>query len=145
MLCVTEDIHSFFEAFEGLFAEINLTKKWLLCCSYNPNKNKSLSHLHAIGKVLDDLSKKYYNIILLGDFNNEPEEKNVKCPKHLSFKKCFLNMGSQIFINWFLPSLNYTFHNKNPTFKPSKTVKDSKTIYFDRNLIMRYQNLMCVT
>ena len=54
-----------------LFVEINLRKKWLLCWSYNPNKNKILSHLHVIIKVLDDLSKKYDIIILLGDFNNE--------------------------------------------------------------------------
>ena len=62
-------------------------KKWLLCCSYNPNKNKILSHLHVISKALDDLSKKYGNFILLGDFNNEPEEKNMSdFPKYLPFK-----------------------------------------------------------
>ena len=33
--------------------------------------------LHVISKALDDLSKKYDNFILLGDFNNEPEEKNM--------------------------------------------------------------------
>ena len=64
-------------AFQGFFVQINLRKKRLLCCSYNPDKNKILSHLHVINKVLDDLSKKYDNFILLGDFNNEPEEKNV--------------------------------------------------------------------
>ena len=47
------------EAFEGFFVEINLRrKKWLRCCSYNPDKNKILSHLHVISKALDDLSKK---------------------------------------------------------------------------------------
>ena len=50
---------------------------WLLCCSYNPDKNKILSHLHVINKALDDLSKKYDNFILLGDFSNEPGEKNM--------------------------------------------------------------------
>ena len=33
------------------------------------------------------MSKKYDNVILLGDFNNKPEEKNVKFPKHLPFEK----------------------------------------------------------
>ena len=76
------------EAFEGFFIEINLRKKkWLLCCSYNPDKNKILSHLHDISKALDDLSKKYDNFILLGDFSNEEEEKCVKFPKHLPFEK----------------------------------------------------------
>ena len=36
----------------------------------NPDKNKILSHLHAISKALDDLSKKNDNFVLLGDFNN---------------------------------------------------------------------------
>ena len=62
------------EAFEGFFVEINLRKKkWLLCYSYNPDKNKILSYLHVISKVLDDLSKKYDK----SDFNNEPEEKDM--------------------------------------------------------------------
>ena len=34
------------EDFEGFFAEIILRKKWLLCYSYNPDKNKILCYLH---------------------------------------------------------------------------------------------------
>ena len=57
------------EAFQEFFVEINLRKKkWLLCCSYNPDKNKILPHLHATSKALDDLRKKYDNFILLGGF-----------------------------------------------------------------------------
>ena len=52
-------------------------KMWLLWCSHKPDKNKILSHLHVTGKAVDDLSKKCDNFILLGDFNNEPEEKNM--------------------------------------------------------------------
>ena len=40
-------------------------------------KIKFWSHLHVISKALDDSSKKYDNVILLGDFNNEPEQKNM--------------------------------------------------------------------
>ena len=40
--------------------------------------------LHVISKTQDDLSKKYDNVILLGNFNNEPEEKFLK---HLPFEK----------------------------------------------------------
>ena len=36
------------EDFEGFFVEIILRKKWLLCCSYNPDKNKTLSYLHNV-------------------------------------------------------------------------------------------------
>ena len=60
---------------EGFFTEINLrTKKWLLSCSYNSHKNNIGTHLQIIGKALDKLSTSYNNIILLGDFNVEPEE-----------------------------------------------------------------------
>ena len=36
-----------------------------------------MSHLHVIRTALDYLSKKYDNFILFGDFNKEPEEKNM--------------------------------------------------------------------
>ena len=45
------------------FVEIILhKKKWLINCSYNPNKNN-------ISKALDAFSTKYKNVILLDDFN----------------------------------------------------------------------------
>ena len=56
--------------------------KWLLSCSYNPHKNNIGTHLKAIGKALDKLSTSYNNIILLGDFNVEPEEATM--PEFLS-------------------------------------------------------------
>ena len=63
-------------------------KKWLLCCSYNPDKSSILPHLYVISKALDDVSKKYDNFILLSNLNNEPEQKkDVKFPKHLPFGK----------------------------------------------------------
>ena len=64
------------ETFEKFFVETNLRKKkCLFCCSYNPDKNQIVSRLHVISKTLDDLSKKYDNFVLLGNFNNESEEK----------------------------------------------------------------------
>ena len=63
---------------------------WRFCCFYNENQNKILSHLHVISKSLDDLSKNYDTVILLGDLNIELEVKNhVKSPKHLRFKKYY--------------------------------------------------------
>ena len=41
--------------------------------------------------------------------------------------------------------LKLNFQIKNPIFKPSKAIKDSKILYLDRNLIMCYQNLMYAT
>ena len=64
--------------FEGIFVEINLRKKkWLLCCSYNPHKSNITNHLKNVCKSLDKLNSTYDNLVLLGDFNAEPEEESI--------------------------------------------------------------------
>ena len=63
---------------EALFVEINLRKrKWLFSFSYNPHKNLIVTHLSGIKVVLDVLSSKYENIIIIADFNLEPKESAV--------------------------------------------------------------------
>ena len=63
---------------EGLLVEINLRKKkWLLCCSYNPNKNLISTHLNEVGRHLDLYSTKYDNILLLGDYNVELDNSHL--------------------------------------------------------------------
>ena len=65
-------------SFEGFFAEINLRKKkWLLSCSYNPNRNKTVNHMKNINPGLDQFTSFYDNIVLLGDSNVEPGEENM--------------------------------------------------------------------
>ena len=60
---------------ERFFNEINLRKnRWLLSCSYNSHENNIGYNLQITGKTLDKLSTTYNNIILLVDFNVEPEE-----------------------------------------------------------------------
>ena len=65
MLFVREDnpaklIFTEVSPIEGFYVEINLRKqKWLIFCSYNPNK-------HNISKHIEVLSK---SILLMGDFN----------------------------------------------------------------------------
>ena len=60
------------------FIEINLgSNKWLLGCSYNPHRDNITPHLGNISTALDKLSTDYENVILLGDFNVEVEEKNL--------------------------------------------------------------------
>ena len=64
--------------FEGIFVEINLRKKkWLLCCSYNPHKSNIANHLKNICKTRGKLNSTYANLVLLGDFNAEPEEESI--------------------------------------------------------------------
>ena len=51
---------------ECLFMDINKRKKkWLFCCSYNPNKNNISKHLHCLSKGLDTYLSQYDNIMLL--------------------------------------------------------------------------------
>ena len=58
--------------------EIDLRKKkWLLCCSYNPHKSNIANHLKSICKTLDKLNSTYDSLVLLGDFNAEPEEQSI--------------------------------------------------------------------
>ena len=49
----------------SIFSEV----LWLLCCSYNPNKNTIKSHIEILHKGLALYSSKYENFIILGDFN----------------------------------------------------------------------------
>ena len=46
---------------ESFSIEINRKKKWLLVCTYNPNKNLISNHLKEIGKNLNNYSSKYNN------------------------------------------------------------------------------------
>ena len=62
---------------EGFFVEINLRKRWLLCCSYNPKKPLISEHFNEIGKNLDLLLSKYDNFMFIGDLNAEPTETAV--------------------------------------------------------------------
>ena len=80
MLYEREDIpanllsHDFPSA-ESFFIEINLyKKKWLVNCSYNPQKSNIGKHLNIISRLLDELSNKYENIVLLGDFKAYVDE-----------------------------------------------------------------------
>ena len=56
---------------EAFFIEINLKgNKWLICCSYNPNRTFASNHLDHIAKGINTYSKKYEKILLMRDFIN---------------------------------------------------------------------------
>ena len=70
---------------EAFFFELNFRKrKWLVCCSYNPNRNNIFNHLEVLRKSLDLYSAHYENIVLLGDFNV-----NINDPYMESFRESF--------------------------------------------------------
>ena len=84
MLLVREDISSnLVEAeakpIKGFYTELNIRKdKWLLNCSYNPHKNNSGNHLKALSDFLDSHSATYEKILILGNFNVEADDQNMK-------------------------------------------------------------------
>ena len=95
-----------------------MKKKWLLSCSYNSHKNNIGIHLQIIGKTLDKLIASYDNIILLGDFNVEPEEAkiseflNMYSLKNLvSQKNCFKTPGNPSYIDLILTNCSRSFQN----------------------------------
>ena len=107
------------ESFEGFFVEINLrSKKWLLGCSYNPHKEKIISHLNNLSTALDKLCTNHENIILLGDFNVEVEEKNMSENLYnlrnlVKQKTCFKNPENPSCIGLILTNSLRTFQNSN--------------------------------
>ena len=85
MLYVREDIPSNLLAtdeknhIESFYAELNLSnEKWLINCSYNPNKSMTGNHLDALGTYLDLHSTTYEKFLILGDFNVGIEEQHMK-------------------------------------------------------------------
>ena len=73
---------------EAIVVEMNLKKRiWLLIGCYNPHKDMIQDCLNSIGNKLNELSIKYENIIILGDFNSEmcEDAMQVFCSTH-SFK-----------------------------------------------------------
>ena len=64
---------------EDFYAEINLRNhKWLINYSDNPHKNMIGNHLRALNEKLDMYSTSYGNFVILGDFNIEMEEQQIK-------------------------------------------------------------------
>ena len=64
---------------EGFCIELNLCNdKWLLNYSYNLHKNNIGNHLKALSDFLDSHSSTYEQILILGDFNVEADDQNMK-------------------------------------------------------------------
>ena len=84
MLFVKEDIPSnLVEAettpIEGFYTELNLRNdKWLLNCSYYRRKNNIGNHLKALSDFLDSHSSTNEKVLILGDFNVEADDQNMK-------------------------------------------------------------------
>ena len=64
---------------ESFYMESNLRNdKWLLNYSYNPRKNNIGNHLKALSDFLDSHSATYEKVLIVGDFNVEVDDQNMK-------------------------------------------------------------------
>ena len=89
---------------EAFFIEINLKgNKWLICCSYNPNRTFVSNHLDHIAKGINTYSKKYEKILLMGDFNVAFTEANMAAFCN-EYKLKALNKEPTCFKNYMSPS-----------------------------------------
>ena len=62
-----------------MFIELNVReKKWLLCSTYNPDRNNVSSHLDLLRRSLDLYSAEYEHFIMVGDFNKEVTQTSMK-------------------------------------------------------------------
>ena len=76
---IPSQILSLNKSIESLVTELNFHKKnWLLCCSYNPNKNNISNHLDLLRRSLDLYSAEYEHFIIVGDFNIEVTQMSMK-------------------------------------------------------------------
>ena len=109
--------HVFPNDTEAFFTEIKVnTCKWLLCCSYNPNRTNVSAQLEQIWKASDVSSKKYENILLMGDYNVDVKETNMKafCNQNKlnalnEEPTCFKNFNYPSCIDLFLTNSSASF------------------------------------
>ena len=71
---MNEKIHIY-----SFYVELNLpNEKWLINCSYNPNKTMICNYLDVLSTYLDLDSTIYKKNVILGDFNVGIEEQHMK-------------------------------------------------------------------
>ena len=53
------------------------SKKYLLCCTYNPNKSLIENHLRQLQKQLEAFSERYEHFLIMGDFNADVSDPSM--------------------------------------------------------------------
>ena len=104
---------------EGFFIELNLRKKkWLSCCTYNPNHSFMSDHLSTIGNNIDLQLENYENFLLMGDLNVEGHNGFLKkfCDLYnlknlIKVPTCFKNSDFPTSIDVMLTASYRNFHN----------------------------------
>ena len=139
---------------EVIVIEINLKKrKWVLLGIYNPHKDMINHFLPCLSSILDELTIKYENVIILGDFNCEIKDEamdvfcnayNLRCL--VKENTCFKNADNPSCIDLILTNKPRCFqktclietglsdfHKLTLTVMKSKFTKKSPKIMHYRN------------
>ena len=53
------------------------SKKWLLCCAYNPNKSLIENHLRQLQKQLEASTERCEHFLIMGDFNADVSDPSM--------------------------------------------------------------------
>ena len=105
---------------EGLYVKVKLRKqKWLISCSYNPNKSMICQHMEALAKNMDLYSSTYEKIFFLGDFNASVEHSALKDFCNLYSLTRLINRSTC----WKNPSKNMILTNRPKHFQNSNEIE----------------------
>ena len=104
---------------EAIFIEMNIkSKKWLLCCTYNPNKSLIENHLRQLQKQLEAFSERYEHFLIMGDFNGDVSDPSMtpfctlfKLKSIVKEPTCYKNPENPSCIDLFLTNCPRSFHN----------------------------------
>ena len=104
---------------EAIFIEMNIkSKKWLLCCTYNPNKSLIENHLRQLQKQLEAFSERYEHFLIIGDFNADVSDPSMssfctlfKLKSIVKEPTCYKNPENPSCIGLFLTNCPRSFHN----------------------------------
>ena len=117
-------IFTFPNAIEAFFMQVSLKgNKWVICCSYNPNRTFVSDHLDHIAKGINTCSKKYKKNLLMGYFKVAFTEANMAAFCN-EYKLKTLNKGPTCFKNYMSPScIDLYLTNLPKSFESTLTIE----------------------
>ena len=104
---------------EGIFIKLIIRNtKWLIMGGYNPDKKNISKFLSHVSKELDRFLPQYENLLLLGDFNSEMSEEDMKnfCETYnltnlIKEPTCFKSVENSSCIDVMLTNRSICFEN----------------------------------
>ena len=104
---------------DGIFVKLTIRNtKWLIMGGYNPDKKNISNFLNHVSKELDRFLPQYENLLLLGDFNSEMDEDDMKnfCETYnltnlITDPTCFKSVENPSCIDVMLTNRSLCFEN----------------------------------